>query len=312
MSWLIPTLISYFLLAIVFLVDTYLLATAALHPKVYIFYLGIFGLLIFLLLPLPFVDFFIPPLPYLLEGIGAGVAFFFGVFWLFQGLKIFEPSRIIPAIGALVPLFTFALVFSISLGKEGFSQPQFLAFFLLVGGSVLITLEKRKGVTLQSLNIAALGAFFFSLSFVMVKYVYLASSFWTGYMLMRIGGFLVALWLFFQSREVREELFHTKSSRELPFRKRPQVILIALMNQGTAALANILQNYAVFLAPTALLAFINALQGVQYVFLFLLTTLLSLWFPHIIRENISRSILFQKSIAIFLIGAGLAVLALST
>ena len=71
------------------------------------------------------------------------------------------------------------------------------------------------------------------------------------------------------------------------------------------------QNWAIFLAPLAFLAIINALQGVQYVFLLIFAVLLSLKFPQILKEEISREIIFQKVVAILLIGGGLVILALT-
>jgi len=72
--------------------------------------------------------------------------------------------------------------------------------------------------------------------------------------------------------------------------------------------ANILQNWAIALAPLAFVAVISALQGVQYVFLLIFAVLLSLKSPQILKEEISRKILFQKVIAILLIAGGLTLL----
>jgi len=52
-------------------------------------------------------------------------------------------------------------------------------------------------------------------------------------------------------------------------------------------------------------AIINALAGVQYAFLFILTTIISVYFPKIIKENITPRIIAQKLSAITLIAAGL-------
>jgi hypothetical protein len=56
--------------------------------------------------------------------------------------------------------------------------------------------------------------------------------------------------------------------------------------------------------------FINALQGVQYVFLLIFAIILSFKLPKILKEEISREIIFQKVAAILLIGAGLILIAL--
>jgi len=53
---------------------------------------------------------------------------------------------------------------------------------------------------------------------------------------------------------------------------------------------------------------IHALNGTQYVFLFIFSIFLSLKFPQILKEEISKEVLFQKIIAILLIGGGLTLL----
>ena len=73
-------------------------------------------------------------------------------------------------------------------------------------------------------------------------------------------------------------------------------------------MANVLQNWAISLAPLVYIAVINALQGVQYVFLLIFAVLLSVKFPQILREEISGNIIFQKAVAILVIALGLAIL----
>ena len=62
--------------------------------------------------------------------------------------------------------------------------------------------------------------------------------------------------------------------------------------------------------PLIVLPLINALGGVQYVFLIILATLFFFKFPEILKEEISRKVLLQKTLAIWLIVAGLALLSL--
>ncbi len=85
---------------------------------------------------------------------------------------------------------------------------------------------------------------------------------------------------------------------------------IFIANQTAGGGATILQNWAISLAPLSYVAVINALQGVQYAFLLIFTTFISLKFPHLLKEKISKGILFQKISAILLIGAGLVMLSL--
>ncbi|GAI92496.1 unnamed protein product [marine sediment metagenome] len=72
----------------------------------------------------------------------------------------------------------------------------------------------------------------------------------------------------------------------------------------------ILQNFAIALAGLAFLPFLNALQGIQYVFLFLIIIFLARKFPRIVEEKLSKKNILQKVISIALIGLGLVILSL--
>jgi hypothetical protein len=63
----------------------------------------------------------------------------------------------------------------------------------------------------------------------------------------------------------------------------------------------ILQNYAVFLGSVVL---VNALQGVQYAFLLIISTGLALFAPKLLKENFSWRITIQKAAAVLVIVLG--------
>ena len=302
MLWLIVAISAYLILAIVFLVNKYLLAGPLPNPKVFAFYVGMLGILILFIVP--FTGFFIPGPFQIFLSLLAGTLFICALLWFYKALHLFEVSRVVPAIGGLIPLFSFGFIYFFSFGKETLSFLEVIVFILLVFGSVLITLEKRKLITLRGLQISALAAFLFSLSFVLAKYVYLEQPFWNGFIWMRVGGFLAALFFFLIFKEVREEIFKKNASLKI------KTALIFILNQAMGAGALILQNWAIFLAPLAFVPIINALQGTQYVFLLIFAILLSLKFPQILKEEISKEVISQKLFAILLIGAGLTLLAL--
>jgi len=133
-----------------------------------------------------------------------------------------------------------------------------------------------------------------------MKNVYLNQPFWSGFMWMRIGGFLAGISFLF-TKQVRNEIFQKKSTFT---RKTGSIFLV---NQGAGAGAFILQNMAIALASINYLPFINALQGVQYVFLFLLVFFLTKRFPKISEERFTKEILIQKVISIGLICLGLII-----
>ncbi len=302
MNWLLIAISSYLILAIVFLIDKYLLTSSIPNPKVYTFYVGTLGILVLLIAP--FVGFYIPEIPQIILSLLTGAIYIYALFWFFKSLHLFETSRIVPAIGGITPLFSFGLIYIFSFGKEILSLSEIIAFVLLISGSVLITMQRKKLITLKSLQFSVLTAFLLSLAFVLTKYVYLGQPFWNAFIWLRIGGFIMALSFFIFIPEVKKEIFQKREY----FSKKTTVIFLS--NQAAGAGANILQNWAIFLAPLAYIPIINSLIGVQYVFLLAFAVLFSVKFPKILKEEISKEIIFQKITAILLIGAGLVLLTL--
>ncbi|MBI1984806.1 MAG: hypothetical protein HYS60_01690 [Candidatus Wildermuthbacteria bacterium] len=308
MAWLIFAITSYVMFAAVSLADKYLLSKARIQPALYAFSIGVLGMLTFLLIP--FVGFLLPPLPQLLLSIGSGVFLIYALYWYATGVQRYEASRIIPAMGSLSALFVFFFLFLFSGGQTILSLPQFFSFFLLILGAFLITFEKGKGMNLQSMRIAFLNAFFFGLAFVMAKYVYLSQPFWSGFITMRIGGLIVALLLLIFSKEVASQVFAGNRKTAKPFWRFPRIAFVFCINQGAGASAEILKSFAIFLVPLSFLPFVSALQGVQYAVILLIAVLLSAAFPRILKEEISKSGIAQKVLAILCIVFGILILAL--
>jgi drug/metabolite transporter (DMT)-like permease len=300
MFWLIIAILAYLLFAVSSLGDEYLLNGPP-NPKTYAFYVGILGIVFIFLIP--FVGFSVPALPQAALAVLAGAFLILANFSYYTALDQFEISRVSPAIGGFLPIFTFSIICFLPGAGQSLGFLKILAFILLILGGVLITLERGKSLSSKSLKIAALSAFLFAIAFVLAKYVYIGQSFWSGFIWMRIGGFLVALFFLF-SRPVRDEILRKRPG----FQKKSGILFLG--NQLFGGSAFLMQNWAVALAPLSMLPFINALEGVKYVFIVGLTFLFSAKLPVILKERISREIIFQKIAAILLIVAGLAILAL--
>jgi len=297
MSWIILIIFAYFILAINSLIDNYLLLGAP-NPKSYAFHIGVLGIMTLVLIP--FVGFSVPGISQIMVSLIAGVVFVLSLYFFYLGLEYYEPSRIVAAIGGLLPLFSFILV-SIYSRKLIFSGiKEISAFILLIFGSFLITFEKKKRISFKSFKISIIAAFLFALGFVLMKDVYLHQPFWHGFIWMRIGAFLTSICFLF-TKEVRDEVFHKKST----FTRKTG--LIFLVNQGAGAGAFILQNFAIAIAGINFLPFINALEGTKYVFLFLLIFFLTKRFPKISEERFTKEIIIQKVASIALICLGLII-----
>jgi len=293
MSWLIVIIIAYFLFATSFLIDRYLL-TGPLSARVYVFYVGILGASSLLLIP--FVNFSILKINEIVFCFLGGAAYIFALFGLFYGLERFEASTIVPAIGGFLPVFSFFLVYFFSGGKEVLTLKESLALIFLTFGSIIIYGKGFLKIPLLGLKISFITAIFLSISLLMAKYAFSMFSFWNGFIWIRIGAFFTVLFFIF-NKEVRKEIFIKKpalSKKTFP---------LFLFNQLIGAGAFVLQNWAIAIAGLVYLPLINALQGIQYIFLFFLTLLF-------LNQNKDKKAIFQKFIAILFIGLGLMILGL--
>ena len=302
MLWLIVAILAYLILSLVFLVDKYLLTGPILNSKVYAFYVGALGGLVLLLAP--FIGFYLPERFDLLLSLFTGMVNVLALFWFYKTLQLFEASRVIPTIGGFTPLFTFFLVYFLSSSKEILSLPHSIALVFLVLGGILINFKKEERINLKSLSFSFVTAFLFSLVFVLTKYVYLNQSFWNGFIWKGLGGSLMAVCFFLFFPEVRKEINRKKEKTS------QKVAFIFLLNQLAGAGATTLQNWAIFLAPLAAIPLVHALNGVQYLFLFIFSLFLSFKFPFILKEEISWQVVLQKTVALILIITGLAFLSL--
>ena len=305
MSWILIAIIAYFILAIVNLADKFLLEKVLPSAKTYTFLVGFLGLIILIIAPW-FLNW--PGLYLTSFNIFIGFLLPLALILLYTALRLGEASKIITIIGGSVPIFTILLSF-VLLG-ERFTNLQYTAFFYLIFGTLIISyfpgghelwtrifiwfgLESQK--RLRSIIIALSASFIFALFFVGSKYLYNSQEFISAFIWIRIGSFLAVLFLLL-SKKNRKEIF--KNINKLRGKKRA----IFLGNQGLAAGGFFLQNYAIALGSVAL---VNALQGVQYAFLLILASFLTIFYPQVIKEKISKLIIFQKMIAIILISFGL-------
>jgi drug/metabolite transporter (DMT)-like permease len=303
MNWLFIAIIAHFLFALVFVIDKFLLSHTKLQPTAYAFYVGLLGGLLSLLL-IPF-GFSLLLLNQILISFIAGILFVLAILFFYKSVQLGEVSRIAPIIGGAVPVFTLILTFFF-LG-ERLSNNQLFAFFLLVlGGIIMVWPGKKarasastKASLIKRLPLAILAAFFFAGSFVLTKFIFTHQSFINGFIWIRLGGILGAgLLLFWPS--IRESILKTSKTIKL------KTGGLALSNKVFSALAFILLNYAIYLGSVSL---VNALQGIQYVFLLMVALFLSKKFPQIIKEQISQGAILQKLIAILFVGLGLGILA---
>ncbi len=311
MSWLYIVIIAYLLNAIAMTTDKFLISDSIPEPVGYTFNIGILNGIAMLFL-LPF-GFFLIPYSQIAISLLAGISFAFALFFLYKSLKGEEVSRVSPYIGSLNPVFIFILAFFF-LG-ERMTIKEIGAFILVIAGGILISWHFKTAKTkfIKLLNfifkvkeksvfkifaLATLSALFFASSYTLTKYIYNSTEFINGFIWTRIGLVLGVLILILPKAN-RKKVFHPQKN---PTKKAGGIFLFGQICGG---LSFFLINYAFSIKSVTI---VQALQGLQYVFLFLIIITLSKKFPKILEEKLTPTILWQKILAIFIISGGLYLL----
>lgn len=294
-NWVVFAIIAYLFNATNAVVDKFMLNKTVKHPVVYAFYTGVLSFALVVLVP--FVSF--PGPMGTVVALLAGAAFSAALYFLYTAIQTTSISRVLPIEGGFIPVFTLLLAYLI-LG-ERLSGYQYLAFVFLVVGAVVISIRKETeeaGLDAKALAPAVLAAACFAVSFVLMKYTYNQTNFLSGLVWTRMGLGLASLAMLIPKSN-RQHIFQTgekvSSGSKWMF----------YSSKLAGALGGLMENYAISLGSVTL---VKALQGTQYLFLLILTSFLTIYFPKILKERITVGILIQKLFAIGIITIGLILL----
>jgi len=298
MNWLIFTILACFLYAVVAVFNKYLLGQrATTKPIVFTFWLGILSIFSFVLIPFGLGW---PGWPAFGLDIVVGVVYFFAILYFYEALDINETSRVASLTGGLTPLVV--LFFSLMLLNDSLTILQLLAFFLLVAGGFLISFKRSRGVFKSSVK----GLWFIILSIVLSaiywvaeKYIFENQGFVTGFLWTRLGFILTAAAILVWPAW-RRKIFYSGS--QLTFK----ISSLFVASKLFAAFGSLFIHLALSLGSASL---VNALGGLQYVFILILAIILSKKFPDFLKEEVGGGVLAQKIAAVLLIVSGLAILA---
>ncbi len=305
-AWIIAALLANFIFALVSVGDKFLLSSVKLHHKEYAFYAGLFSWVFLFAFPFIEINF---ALWRIILAILAGLFFAIGLVFYFKILNKFDASQILTAVNAMVPVFSFVLgywafiFFRSFVGDFEFSIYDISAIIFLILGSTLISSKDGK-LDPKSIIPSCVSALFFASSFLMMNVAYSNGGFVEGFLWNRVGWVIFTIIMFFD-KELKAVLKDNKFSKINPKR----FVLLAITQTGGGT-GSFLQNYAFSLASFFQVSIINALQGFQYIFLFLFGIIGTMFFPKIIKEDISFRTLMKKTIAMTLIIFGLVLISI--
>lgn len=318
--WLLAAIGSYFMNAGINVADKFMLSQKVHSSIAYAFYVGIWSVLNAVILVL---NPWMPNAWELAIDLTAGLLFLATLIFWYKALHQSEATRVVPIVGALIPIFSLLLA-SVFL-KEEVSGQQMTAFFILIFGGILISVKRTKFYLLKQVwerikevigNVlgkvhagyrpnrriiinSTISALFFASFYILMKYIYMNQPFIGGFVWSRFGSFLGALLI------LAVPSWRSLVKKQGESAKSPKNVFFFLGVRLIASLSFIVFNWALSIGNVAL---INALQGTQYLFLIILVLAVSSKYPKILREELDKAIMVQKLIGVFLVGMGLYVL----
>lgn len=225
-----------------------------------------------------------------------------GFFYLLATLPYFyalqkdEASVTVPLL-QMVPVFSFFLSYFVL--KETLNITQIIGGITIIIGAVLISLDlnhhKKIKFKKEVFFLMALSSLLFAINFLFFKYFAINVNFWVASFWEYIGFAFFALLLFVFIKPYRNQFFHVIKLNKV------SVLSLNGVNEFVNIIAKALFNFVSLLAPLTLIWIVN---GFQTFFVFIYGIILTLFFPKISQENITKKILFQKILAILVMFLG--------
>ena len=287
--WILFSILAAITWSVVNIVDKYVVTKWVDKPIVPVLIMGITGLVIGLGIIIPRG---LSELSYInvIWTLVAGIFYTLMNIFYFKAAKIEEISRIVPLF-SLVPLFV-AILSAIFLG-EIFTITTYLGIAFLVIGAILISSRKLTKISVgKAFWFTILGILSISINYVITKYLLSFADFWTIFSYTRMGAFLAVIPIFFLNYH---DLVHIVKVHG------KKVVGVMTANEALNVLAVLFITIA---AATGFITLVNALASIQPFFVLVFAVVLSIWYPKILREEITKSTVFIKLVAIILLFIG--------
>lgn len=301
MSWIFFVIAGQFLNALVVVVDKHIVSSKVVSkPIIYAFYVSFLS--IFVIFALPF-GVTLPGSENASISLLAAIFYIFSIYFLYKSLEQSDPSDVIPVVGGAAAISAF-ISSSLILG-ENLPNHFLLAFFILVLGMVLIS-HLRFGKEVFSQIVAS--GFFFGLSTVLLKLLFLNDTFLNGFFWSRMANVLVALALLILPGVYRLLKDDTRSAgkNRAGRERRPEAkAAFIILNKTLAGMAFLLILIAIKFGVVSL---VNALAATQYIFLLIFALIWQKKFPDYFSSIVHKHELSHKLAATTLIVIGFFVL----
>lgn len=308
MTWLILAAVGQFLNAIVAVLDKYIVTDekALPRPFVYAFYsclfTGFWGV-IYLVGFIPglstigvphFENVQSPSIQVVGMSFLAAYTFFMALVSMYDALKHADASDVMPVIGAMSAVSTFGMSYIFL--STSVSQNFVWGIALLAVGTLLVSqMRFTKSVLLHTIH----SGLFFALHYIAMKGLFQETSFDDGFFWSRVGFVMFALSLLLVPAYYEKITAQTKKVT----RKSGELVIIAKILAGIAAF--------MLLKATDMgdVTVVQALDGLKYVFIILISVLAGRFIPVAAGENdMTSQVILKKVLYVCVISIGFVML----
>lgn len=293
MSWIPIALGAYLFSGLAAILDKILLKKGLPDPFVFAFWTGLLSLGILVLAP---IEFQIISLNTTIIALFSGAASLAALYCFYVALRRSDASQIVPLITGTTPIFI--LLFEYFLLNHTLTQREFLAFTLFIGGGIILGVE-TKNSTKTRFNYHAIfwgtsASLFFAITFFLADVVFDRAPFISGFIWIRLGSVMAAILML---------LLPGAWMRVLRRSERTAVRMygIFLFTKIFGAMGLLMLSYAIAVGPVAI---INAMQGLENLFVFLMALAISFSFPKLLRESFGIRSFVAKAFGTLLVGLG--------
>ncbi|MCX7919161.1 MAG: EamA family transporter [bacterium] len=290
MTWLVYTLIATLLISIVNIIDKYLISKLGVKPLVPVMILGLIGAISAGVI-LAIEGFVILAPVHLWLAFICGILFILNVYFYFEAVKIEDISRIVP-LYYLSPIYILVIAWFF-LG-ERFSASKYIGILLIVSMAIVISMKDFKSFRMsRAFWYMILASVAVSIVQVITKYLLNSNEFWPVFAYIRLGAFVALIPVYWTKYPELKRQYQTAG-------KKPFGIIV--VNETVTLFSLILYTAAIAVGFVTL---VNALSATQPLFVLMFSVLLSLWYPQILKEELSKSGILIKLVAIILMFIGI-------
>lgn len=306
-SWILLAIIGQFINSIVAVIDKFLVTSKKVpNPSLYVFYTGILVVFSLMLYCFDlFLGYWIADLPSFgnVTWLSSQMAInsmlpagfmLFGLYFLFKALVKADASDIFPVVGSISSFFV--LMLSYLYFNQILHTSFFFGFIFLAVGTLFVSHFRFDRSTFYSVIAASILLSFQS---VLLKKLFNDSGFDNGFFWYSAFIFIFALFMLF-SKNIRKSFIHHRKSANI--KSTDKIIVVGKILAG---IGGMLTTIAINLGNVTI---VQALTGLQYLFLFLFAVILGKRTHSDWGENVTKKDIVQKTISITLILIGFVLL----